>query len=338
MTIDPTLLSDKLRGVPEASLAALRGRRVVIPAPSYQFLTKEGAINHARRELALGNLEALGIIPTLMGGVMAQDGRYAGTDEVRAADLQTALVRDRSTADLMMPIRGGYGMTRLLPLLDWEAIGRSSLPIVGFSDFTALNLALLSQTGRPSWHGPMLGSFDDPEPFMVERFAVVFGAELPPLEWTADSALYGSVGDVPQRFSGMLWGGNLCLIESLVGTPWMPSMETIDGGILFLEDVGEYAYRVERMLLTLLDAGILGRQKAILLGDFANADDSIRFPGDQSLADTLAYIRRRLPASIPMVTGLPFGHIARKATLPVGLDAELSLESGRVQLSWGTTP
>ena len=146
--------------VPETSLAAYRGRRIVIPAPSYQFLTKTGEIDHARREAALGNLEALGAVPTLMAGALTQDGRYAVPYEVRAADFQAALTRDPAEADLVMPIRGGYGMTRLLPLLDWEAIGRAAVPMVGFSDFTAFNLALLAKTGRASWHGPMLGSFD----------------------------------------------------------------------------------------------------------------------------------------------------------------------------------
>jgi murein tetrapeptide carboxypeptidase len=230
-------------------------------------------------------------------------------------------------------------MTRLLPLLDWEAIGRAAVPMVGFSDFTAFNLALLAKTGRASWHGPMLGSFDNPDPYMVERFAVVFGAELDPIEWEADPHLLGKWADqTEQRATGLLWGGNLCLIESLVGTAWMPPKEMLEGGILFLEDVGEYAYRVERMLLTLLDAGILARQKAVLLGAFTNADDSIRFSGDHCLADSLAYIRRRLPASIPMVTGLPFGHIAKKATLPIGVMAELSLHAGRAALSWKEMP
>lgn len=312
-------------------------RRVIIPAPSYQVLTRRGEIDHERREKAIASIEALGMIPTLMGGAFEQTARFAGTDEVRARDFETALLSE--DADLVMPLRGGYGMTRLLPLLDWEAIGRAAVPMVGFSDFTAFNLALLAKTGRASWHGPMLGSFDNPDPYMVERFAVVFGAELDPIEWEADPHLLGKWADqTEQRATGLLWGGNLCLIESLVGTAWMPPKEMLEGGILFLEDVGEYAYRVERMLLTLLDAGILARQKAVLLGAFTNADDSIRFSGDHCLADSLAYIRRRLPASIPMVTGLPFGHIAKKATLPIGVMAELSLHAGRAALSWKEMP
>ena len=98
-------LNAQYDAVPETSLAAYRGRRIVIPAPSYQFLTKTGEIDHARREAALGNLEALGAVPTLMAGALTQDGRYAGPDEVRAADFQAALTRDPAEADLVMPIR-----------------------------------------------------------------------------------------------------------------------------------------------------------------------------------------------------------------------------------------
>ena len=178
----------------------------------------------------------------------------------------------------------------------------------------------------------MLMSFANPDSFMVERFRVVFGENPGPLVWEADPDLL-DCGSAKFRAAGTLWGGNLCLIESLLGTPWFPERET-EGGILFLEDVGEAAYRVERMLLTLLEAGILHKQKAILLGAFTNADDAVRFEGDQTLARTLSYIRSRLPQSIPMTTGLPFGHIERKATLPVGLPAEFVLEGSSAELTW----
>lgn len=309
-------------------------RRVIIPAPSYQVLARTGEIDHARRERAVTEIESLGMIPTLMGGVFEENARFAGTDEVRSRDLEAALLSEE--ADLVMPLRGGYGMTRLLHLLDWAKIARARVPAVGFSDFTAFNLALLAKTGRPSWQGPMLTSFVDPDPFMVERFRVVFGENPGPLVWETEAELLGASATA-KRFTGTLWGGNLCLIESLLGTPWFPQRET-EGGILFLEDVGEAAYRVERMLLTLLEVGVLERQKGILLGAFTNADDAVRFSGDQTLQMTLSYIRSRLPASIPMVSGLPFGHIERKATLPVGLPAELALEGNRASLAWSAMP
>lgn len=105
-----------------------------------------------------------------------------------------------------------------------------------------------------------------------------------------------------------------------------------------LEDVGEAAYRVERMLLTLLDAGLLDGQKAILLGDFAQADDAWRFPGDATLAGAFSYIRSRLGRRIPLVAGLPFGHIRRKATLPVGLSGRLRISAGHAELVWRGRP
>lgn len=317
----------------KALFAHYAGRRVVIPAPSYQVLTKEGRINHARREAAFAALESLGMIPTLMGGCFEQTGRFAGTDQRRAEDFMTALTQ--TDADLVMALRGGYGMTRLLPLLDWEALGRATTPMVGFSDFTAFNLALLARTGRPSWHGPMATSFIDAPEFTLERFSVVFGGDPGALTWRPEIDLLGAAPE--GECSGTLWGGNLCLLASLAGTPWMPKVAH-EGGILFLEDVAEPAYKVERMLLSLLEAGILGAQRAVLLGDFSNADDAVRFEGDHTLCSALRFIRSRLPASIPMVTGLPFGHEPVKATLPVGAPARLTFGAEGAGLTWTLPP
>lgn len=322
--------SESVHYVPENVLALLRGKRIAIPAPSYQLITKEGTIDHARRERILEGIERLGMTPVLMGGVFEQEGRFAGNDRRRAEDLQAAM--SLPDIDLVMALRGGYGMTRILPELDWEMLQKCSTPVIGYSDFTAFNLALLASTGRSSWHGPMASSFEHIDPFTLERFAVVFGHRAGALTWQTEPALLGRART--GTYEGMLWGGNLCLIHSLLGSIWMPSVAKT-GGILFLEDVAESAYRVERMLLSLLDAGILSRQRAILLGAFTNADDNCRFEGDHTLASTLAYIRTRLPKSIPMVTGLPFGHVPQQATLPVGRQATLVLDSDKVaSLDW----
>lgn len=319
--------------VPTEVLATLRGRRIAIPAPSYQLSTKDGTIDHARRERILEGIERFGMTPVLMGGVFEQDGRFAGSDARRAEDLQTAM--SLPDIDLVMALRGGYGMTRLLDRFDWERLTKTTTPVIGYSDFTAFNLALLASTGKSSWHGPMASSFENIDPFTLERFAAVFGYRVGPLEWQTEKMFLGRVSAGITSYEGQLWGGNLCLIHSLIGTPWMPSVAKT-GGMLFLEDVSESAYRVERMLLTLLDSGILLRQRAILLGSFTNADDACRFEGDHTLAGTFAYIRSRLPKYIPMVTGLPFGHVPKQATLPVGRHATFELEgaSGKVRLDW----
>ena len=125
------------------------GKRIAVPAPSYQFLTRTGEIDESRRSLALDHLRRCGPVPMLMPGVFEQEGRFAGSDRRRAEDLMRAMTMP--DADLVMPIRGGYGMTRLLPLLSWPQLADAAAPAVGFSDFTAFNLALLAKTGRPSW-------------------------------------------------------------------------------------------------------------------------------------------------------------------------------------------
>ena len=308
--------------------AAFAGRRIAIPAPSYQYLAPSGEIDHGRRERALDVLEALGAVPVLMDGALEREGRFAGPDERRAEDLMTAA--ELPGVDLVMPIRGGYGMTRLLPLLDWERLAEARTPFVGYSDFTAFNAALYARTGRASWQGPMLGSFEEPDPFMLERFTAVFGRALEPLafaepEWASDWKREAGEAE------GVLWGGNLALLASLAGTPWMPDVR---GGILYLEDVGEAAYRVERMLLTLLDAGILGRQRAVVLGDFSGAAAVERSPGEETLPRVFGYLRRRLPAGTLMALGLPFGHVARKAALPFGREGRPILGAEGARLSW----
>lgn len=309
------------------------GRRVAIPAPSYQFLTRTGDINVKRRELALTNFRRFGLEPVLLPTVFEQEGRFAGTDRERAEDLMRAMTM--RTIDLVMPIRGGYGMTRLLPLLDWDRLGEAATPVIGYSDFTALNLALLAKTGRPSWQGPMLGSFDRPDRYAMTRFGVVFGDAPGPVTFTPGPVPALPSYLPPLTIEGTLWGGNLALVSSLAGSEWMPEIE---GGILFLEDVDEAAYRVERMLLTLLDAGVLGRQRAVILGDFAGANEAWRFPGDMTLARVFAYIRSRLPATVFMLSGLPFGHVPHQATLPVGVSARLSIAYGRAALDWARDP
>lgn len=340
-----TKAAEIISAAPEL-FACWRGKRAAIPAPSYQFLTREGAIDGERRARGLETLEAFGVIPTVMGGVFEQSGRFAGTDERRAEDFAAALTL--ADADLVMPIRGGYGMTRLLPLLNWDAIGAAKAPACGFSDFTAFNLALWRMTGRASWQGPMLGDFAKPEgldAYAMTRLCAAFGAPLDalgPVEWDVPEAMRPLLGGAEEAAAfeaeGVIWGGNLCLLESLLGTRWMPTREQTAGGILFLEDVGEAAYRVERMLLTLLDAGLLDGQKAILLGDFAQADDAWRFPGDATLAGAFSYIRSRLGRRIPLVAGLPFGHIRRKATLPVGLSGRFRISAGHAELVWRGRP
>lgn len=249
----------------------------------------------------------------------AKHERFAGPDDLRAEELQRFCTDP--TIDVVVAARGGYGLSRILDRLDFEAIKRANRIIVGYSDFTAFNLAYLALAGGISFQGPSAGDFGSvsPDPFTVENF---FGA----IE-DADHALEFDTDGPACEVRGTLWGGNLALITALIGTKYLPKVRN---GILFIEDVNEPAYRIERMLYQLLHAGVLEKQKAIIVGDF---DPVTPMPNDNgyTVASLLAHFRSRL--EVPVIGGLPFGHVVTKATLPVGGAATLVVQSGRATLT-----
>ena len=256
--------------------------------------------------------------------VFARELRFAGSDELRAAELQR-FATDRSL-DVVIAARGGYGLSRLLDRLDFTAIGKAGRILVGYSDFTAFGLALLARAGAVSFQGPSaadFGSRGDSE-FTIRGF---FGAIENPeasLEFDAD----GPDLDV----QGRLWGGNLSMLCAVLGTTYLPRVR---GGILFLEDVNEAAYRVERMLLQLLHAGILQRQRAVVLGDFSPIPV---LPNDNGFDLNVVVGHLRSVLATPLVTGLPFGHGPRRVTLPIGAPGRLRIRTGRAQLQFHGHP
>jgi len=256
--------------------------------------------------------------------VFARDQRFAGPDALRVGELQS-FATDPSI-DLVLSARGGYGIVRLLDQLDFPAIRARRPVIVGYSDFTAFHLAYLAHGGI-SLAGPGASDFAaaSPDPFTLEQFFAVTGQASHQLSFDA-------AGPRRLQVSGRLWGGNLAMVAALAGTRWMPAVR---GGILFLEDVNEAAYRIERMLYQLFHAGILQRQRAILLGSFEPVP---AMPNDAGygLDTVIAHFRALL--DVPIVCGLPFGHVARKATLPVGARARLSIGRGRAHLSFDRYP
>lgn len=270
--------------------------------------------------------------------------RFAGSDQERLAELnQLAQVSPKT---LVMAMRGGYGIHRLLPDIQWAAIAKAvqgGLQICGHSDFTAFELALLAKTGAMTLSGPMLNydfgrSQDDgqaitPDQFMWQHFQEAVDERKLDCEVNTRQSFLGDAST--KALSGILWGGNLTVLASLVGSPYMPSAAQTQGGILFLEDVNEHPYRIERMLMQLLDAGILSNQGAILLGSFSayRLYDNDR---GYSLQSTIGAIRGRLPNSVPILTGLPFGHQTDKLTLPVGVKASLTYSPERftLQAQW----
>ena len=209
---------------------------------------------------------------------------------VRAGDLTCALTE--LDADLVMAMRGGYGCGRILDMLDWERIGAASTPFVGFSDVTAFELALLARTGRTSWQGPTLRDLIDPDPLTIEGFW--------PSSVAGPSHRRGSrttrTMQMPRASSGWQSGD-----DRLAGGHALDAQ--VENGILFIEDVAEPAYRIERMLLTLDMAGILRRQQAVVVCDLQGADRPAGWEGDFRLSHALDFMRAR--TGLPFVTGCP---------------------------------
>ncbi|EPO4169473.1 muramoyltetrapeptide carboxypeptidase [Salmonella enterica subsp. enterica serovar Braenderup] len=256
--------------------------------------------------------------------------RFAGTDAERLADVNS-LASLTSPDTIVMPVRGGYGASRLLDRIDWQALAsrqqRDPLLICGHSDFTAIQAGLLAQANVITFSGPMLAANFGAETlntFTEQHFWLA----LRKAQFTVELQ-----GDGPQcDVQGTLWGGNLAMLISLIGTPWMP---TIDKGILVLEDVNEHPFRVERMLLQLEYAGILNRQSAIVLGSFSGAAPN-EYDAGYSLESVYAFLRSRL--SVPLITGLDFGHEQRTVTLPIGANATLKNTRQGTQLTLSGHP
>ncbi len=285
------------------------GTCVAIIAPG-GYAPDEAAVG---RGIAL--LEAQGCKVKSYYDHAARHQRFGATDAGRAAHIQQAAADPE--VQVVIALRGAYGMSRILPVLNYEALAASGKLFVGYSDITALHLALLAQTGIGGIAGPMLCSdfgAESPSAMTMNSFWRV-------LTQPTQTISVEQADNPALKVSGKLWGGNLAMVVHLLGTPYFPQ---IDGGILFVEDVNEHPYRVERMLLQLEHAGVLARQKAVLLGDFSNYRLS-DYDNGYNFEQMLGYARQHLSA--PLLTGLPFGHITDRVSLPVGAHAELESDA-----------
>lgn len=257
--------------------------------------------------------------------------RYAGSDAERAADLNALATLD-TLPDIALAIRGGYGATRLLEHLHYDALRErltgTGTVLVGHSDFTAIQLALFAKSGLVTFGGPMLGPDFGAEvvsELTLSHFCSTVRAPQSQAAWIT--------ADEPELdVQGPLWGGNLAMLCSLLDTPYFPR---IDGGILFVEDVGEPPFRIERLLYQLHLSGVLGRQRALVLGDFSQCR-SAGYDNGYGLTDGFAQLRK--VAGIPVIDGLPFGHEPDKFTLPFGVPARLKVSGRKAQLDFSGYP
>ncbi len=281
-------------------------------------------------QIAIESLQALGFKVKVGQFATARRGPFAGTDAQRAADINAMFADDGVAGILAMT--GGSGCNRIVDKLDYDLIRRKPKFFGGFSDLTSLVNALHRQTGLVAFHCPVAASeWND---YSVQNFkAVVMNAEAavlrnPVAKPTDDLvAREERITTIrPGRAQGRLVGGNLTVLASLAGTPYFPDCR---GAILFLEDINEYIYRVDRCLSTLRLSGALAQVAGVVLGRFTKCE-----PGDGYGSLTLdeVFDDYLLPLNVPVFRGAAIGHIKRKLTVPVGAPAEMDAEAGTIRL------
>ncbi len=282
----------------------------------------------------VSRLKQLGHSVELDVDASSRHTRFAGDDATRLAAIHRAAA---SGADVALISRGGYGLTRLLPGIPYKAVAKAiskGTQFVGISDFTAFQNAVLAKTGAVTWAGPALGEdfgAEQPDDIMEACFEDLVSGQGEGAGWRLSAHNRPTLGARREGVwakDAVLWGGNLAVLTSLLGTPYFPQIKS---GVLFLEDVGEHPYRVERMLTQLLHAGVLAQQKTVILGQFSNYkltphDSGFKF---LSVVDWL-----RLQLKVPVLTDLPFGHVATKVCLPVGQTVNLLVEAQDALLLW----
>ena len=343
----------------------------------YVYSPSSRVVDKAAFKRGIKRLETLGHEVEVDADALTGHLRFAGDDATRIAAISRAAT---SGADVALTSRGGYGISRILGGIDYKAIAKAINPskgqgtlFIGYSDFTALQCALLAKTGATSWSGPsvcgdfgqivekdgspdciMEACFDDLlvgqgegagwrmpiEKSMTVSKNAVKNIATQAINTPARAILTTHLGAQKESFNinininnATLWGGNLTVLTSLVGTPYLPPAATDKTGILFIEDVAEHPYRIERNLTQLLHSGVLSKQKAIIFGQFTNyklfpaADKGYKL---QSVIDWL-----RTQVKCPVLTGLPMGHVPTKVVLPFGEKVTLAVDGRDALLVWG---
>ena len=315
-------------------------KRIYIYSPS-------GAVrDKAAFRRGVARLQTLGYEVEIDTAALASHLRFAGDDETRLAAIHRAAA---SGADVALISRGGYGLTRILSGIHYKKVAKAverGMLFVGISDFTAFQSAVLAQTGAVTWAGPALcegfgvggkpdladghghGELKLPDDIMEACFGDLTSGQGEGAGWRQNRD--GDLVVAARHFrKATLWGGNLSVLASLLGTPYFPQVK---GGVLFLEDVAEHPYRIERMLTQLLHSGVLARQKAVVLGQFTEYS---LVPHDRGykLASVVNWLRQQI--RVPVVTNLPYGHVATKVLLPVGASVDLMLDGRDAMLFWG---
>ena len=307
------------------------------PKHIYVYSPASAVRDKAAFKRGIARLKALGHEVEVDADALATHTRFAGDDATRLAAIHRAAA---SGADVALISRAAYGFTRILPGIQYKKVAKAiegGTRFVGMSDFTAFQNAVLARTGATTWAGPSLevdwGVEGEPDDIMAACFDDLLTGHGEGTGWRMGKEPARADGKpaVPDVYvkSAPLWGGNLAVLTSLLGTPYFPEVK---GGILFLEDIAEHPYRIERMLTQLLHAGVLAQQKAVVLGQFTHYKLAAHDKGFK-LQSVVDWLRTQIKA--PVLTNLPFGHVPTKVLLPVGATVSLSVEERDALIYWG---
>jgi len=285
--------------------------------------------NTIELQIARESLEALGLKVLVGGHLLDRHGYLAGQDKDRAADINRFFADDAIRA--VLPIRGGWGSSRLLPYLDFETIQRHPKIVLGFSDITALHMAIQAKTGLVTFHGPNgTGRWDDFSVGWVRR--VLFDAEAATLDNLHDKGEFLVQTEhrvqtiTPGTARGRILGGNLTVLTAIIGSPFVPDFED---AILFVEDVGEDIYRIDRMMTTLKLAGVLDKLRGFIWGTCSECEPGEGFGSltfEEIFADHVA------PLKIPAWQGAMIGHRIPQFTIAEGVQVEIDATAGRIRM------
>lgn len=315
---------------PGSASSAVRPRRLA-PGDTVAMVAPASAtFIRMELEIARESLEELGLKVVVGEHLLDRHGYLAGSDVARAADINRFFADPSVRA--VLPIRGGWGSSRVLPYLDYAAMRRNPKIVLGYSDITALLLAINARANLVTFHGPNgMGRWDTWSAELVKR--VLFDAEAASFENPRDKGDFiiqmenRTQTIVPGMARGKLLGGNLTVLTALLGSPYLPAW---DGCILFLEDVGEDIYRIDRMMTSLKLAGVLEKIRGFVFGTCDECEPGEGY-GSLTLEEVLDdHIR---PLNVPSWRGAMIGHRTPQFTLPVGAPVEIDAARATIRMT-----
>lgn len=322
---DTTSLGDSIKNLSQCKSPTI---------PTRIFASSNTGVDDSRNVLGLQRLACAGFDIKNPEITRRQYLRFGGTDQQRASDLQNMATGAIEAPKLLLAARGGYGAIRILESVDWKSLGRlmkdKGSILAGFSDITALQCALLAQGNMSSLAAPMLYTeFGKKKPDIVSCQGFVEAITNPNLKINLPQQTNTTLST---PLSGVLWGGNLSVVSALAGSAYLPNPK---GGIVFLEEVGEQPYQVERMLYSLYLSGAFKNQQAIMLGAFSGAGED-SYDARYNLAAVIDHLSK--VTGLPIYTGLPFGHVARKQSFPLGAMCRLTTTDSGITLEFEGYP